>query len=475
MSKQAINLYIDNNQQRFIDASDAIWDLAEIKFDVKHSGQQLMDLLSSEGFTIEQGISGMESAFEATFGNGGVVIGVLAEYDALPGMSQQANCAEKKAVEHDGNGHGCGHNALGVGAVAGAMAIASVIKEKNLNATIKVFGTPAEEMGYGKSYMARDGVFDVCDCIMTWHPMASTGVWGYSTLAVNQLYFEFSGVSSHAGANPEMGRSALDAAELMNVGVQFLREHIIDQARIHYAFIDVGGTAANVVQSSAKLHYFIRAPKQKGANDITERVIKIAKGAAMMTETEVNVVWDAAAAEYIVNKTMGDVMYANLVEVAPSYTEEEYKYAQAYFDSLPATTKAQLKNRFKAVFPSKTDEEIEQLASASINGELDPCIYTDRPITGSTDVGDASWIAPTGQITVAYGPNGSGPHCWQWVAMGKSSVAHKALLTAGRVIAMSALDLIENPELVEKAKQEHKRTLGSTHYESALPKDRKPQ
>ncbi len=475
MLKQEIINFINENQNILNDASDKIWDLAEIKFSVEKSSEILCDILAKEGFTIEKGICGMSNAFVATIGSGKPVVGLLAEYDALPGMSQVADSHEKKASCSSENGHGCGHNALGVGSVAAGIALASLIKQNKLNATIKVFGTPAEEIGYGKAYMAKEGAFDNLDCIMTWHPMSAPGVWGFSTLAVNQLYFEFKGVSSHAGAAPELGRSALDAAEIMNIGTQFLREHIIDSARVHYAFLDVGGTAANVVQPTAKLHYFVRAPKQKDANEITDRIIKIANGAAMMTETEVKVTWDAAAAEYIVNQTMGNVMYENLSQVVPTYSKEAYEYAKPFFDGQADLVKVGLEGRFRAMFPNASEEEIKKMASSPISDVLAPCSYPSAPMTASTDVGDASWFAPTGQIVLPYGCNGSGPHSWQWVAMGKSEIAHTAVTTAGKVIAMSAVDLIQNPELLNKAKEEHIKNLNGQTYKSVMPDYCKPE
>lgn len=474
--KQQIINMIEEKQHIFADVSDKIWEYAEIRFCVPKSSQLLCDILKKEGFQVENRIAHMDNAFVATYGEGEPVIGILAEFDALTNMSQVCDLVEKRPQIKGENGHACGHNALGAGALAGAVGIKDYLEKNKKTGTIKFFGCPAEESGYGKSFMASEGVFDDVDSMLTWHPMDTTGLWSNSTLAVNQMYFNFKGVSSHAGGAPEQGRSALDAAELMNVGVNFLREHIIDEARIHYAFIDAGGKSANVVQSTASLHYFIRAPKQYQVQEIYERVVKIAQGAALMTESEVEIVWDCACADYIVNKTLGTAMYENLKKVMPiKYTDEEMAYEQKFYDILSDAAKKSLYNKAKAMFPQESEDKIASIAAMPINNEVGPLVFSDRPMTISTDVGDASWIAPTAQMMIGCMPHGVGPHSWQWVATGKSSVVHKGLIAAGKVIAMTAFDIIENPDLVEKAKQEHKKNLAGQVYQSAIPSDVLPR
>lgn len=464
-AKKWLNDYLDQSKQKYFDINDTIWGYHELVFDTPKSAELLMQTLASQGFTIEKGVGGLKNAFVAVWGSGKPVIGFLAEMDALPGMSQVADLSEKKAEENGGAGHGCGHNAIGTGVIAGAVAIKQLMEKEKLKGTLKVFGCPAEEMGYGKSIMAREHVFDGLDAILTWHPMDTTSAWGYSCLAVAQLYFSFTGLASHAGAAPELGRSALDAAELMNVGVQFLREHMIDTARVHYAFIDVGGTAANVVQPTAKLHYFVRSPKRDQVKALVERVIKIAKGAAMMTETEVEIVRDCAAAEYIVNKTLTTAMYRNLESVTPiEYSKEDYEYMQPFFDGMSETVKAGLKNRLSGIYPAMTEEELNRLASSPINDVRAALVFPEKPMTGSTDVGDASWFAPCAQVTIAYGPNGSAPHSWQWVACGKSGATHKALLTAAKTIAMTAYDALTDEQLLKSASAEHDKNMSGMVY-----------
>lgn len=455
--KEKIVDFIDKKKDIFTYMSDQIWEFAETRFDLKKSADLICEMVIKEGFHVKRGIAGMKDAFIAEYGSGSPVIGILAEYDALTNMSQVCDLAAPLSKEENGSGHGCGHHLLGIGAVAGAVGIKDYMEENQMASTIRLYGCPAEESGYGKAFMVRDGVFEGTDAALTWHPMAVTGMWDYSSLAVIQSYFRFKGRASHAAAAPEHGRSALDAAELMNIGVNFLREHIIDEGRIHYAFLDTGGSSANVVQPTATLYYFTRAPKMEQAQAIYERVIKVAKGAAMMTETEVEIEFDSACANYIPNQELSKVMYENLKEVAPiSYTEEELAYAKQFYDTLPDSTKA-------------------QVGPEPISSALVPLTFPEKPLAGSTDVGDVSWAIPTAMAVVAGMPNGTPLHSWQWVATGKSSMAHKGMLTAGKTIALTALDLLQNPEILEKAKAEHHKNIGGKPYVSTIPAEVIPE
>ncbi|MHC5228489.1 amidohydrolase [Enterococcus sp. LJL99] len=473
--KQQIASLIDAKKEQFIAAADCIWGTPETRFATDESVKPFLEILAKEGFSIERGVANMENSFVATYGSGSPVIGILAEYDALGNLSQVADLGEQKAEEVGGNGHGCGHNLLGTGALAGAVGIKDLMEQDGLTGTIKLFGCPAEESGYGKAYMARDGVFDCLDVALTWHPMDMSMAWGLSSLAVYQIYYTFKGISAHAAAAPEQGRSALDAAELMNIGTQFLREHIIDQGRVHYAFLDAGGESANVVQPTAKLHYFIRAPKIEQAKAIFERVNKIAEGAALMTETEVEIDFDSACADYLPNKEVTTAMYENLKEFGSlELTEEDQAYSQRYYDSLNEATKASLVAKAKQNFPTASEAELERLGKLPILDQIGPLFFSDAT-SGSTDVGDVSWVCPTAQVLVGCEPQGTPPHSWQWVANGKSSVAHKGLLAAGKTIATTAYDLLTNPELVAKAKAEHQVTVGGKKYQSAIPADVMPK
>lgn len=474
--KDRICRIIEEKQALFTEVSDKIWDYAETRFDLPRSADVLCAALEREGFQVERGCGEMDCAFVAAYGSGKPVIGILAEYDALPGLSQEAGLPRKKPAAEGGAGHGCGHNALGAGALAGAVGIKTYMREAGFSGTVKLFGCPAEESGSGKAFMARAGVFDGLDAILTWHPMTETMIWGNSSLANYQVFFRFGGVSAHAAAAPQHGRSALDAAELMSVGVNYLREHIMQEARIHYAYIDAGGISPNVVQPSAKVLYFIRAPRSAQVKEIFERVVDVAEGAAKMTGTKMSVEWDSACAEYIVNERLAKAMYANMLRLGNmEFSGEEYDMARQYTDGLDEISRASFRDKVRSMFPEKTGEEAAALAEKPLLGELAPYSLTDAAMPGSTDVGDASWQAPTAQLITTCYPAGTVAHSWQYVSCGKSSFAHKGLLYAGKVIAMTALDLLESPRLVEEANNEFRKRIASEKYSCPIPADVHPK
>lgn len=466
--KEKLSSLIEAKRDIFIDAADRIWETPEVRFATDESVKPYYEILEKEGFKIEKGLANMKNCFTATVGSGHPVIGILAEYDALNNLSQVADLGEQKPLVAGGSGHGCGHNLLGTGAMAAAVGLKDLLKQENISGTIKLFGCPSEESGYGKAFMARDGLFKGIDVALSWHPNESSFIWGGKSMAVYQLYFNFKGIASHAAAMPDKGRSALDAAELMNVGVQFLREHIIDDGRIHYAFIDAGGESANVVQPTASLYYFIRAPKSEQAHEIMERVKKIAQGAALMTETELEIKFDSACLDYMPNTTLSSAMYDNLKNYGKlELTDEEMAYEQRYYDSLTPGVIADNKARAKKYFNDATLGEKPMLT------EILP-FDMSLGLSGSTDVADVSWSVPTAQVFVGCEPQGSAFHSWQWTANGKSSVAHKGMLAAGKVIATTALDVLLNPDLLSNAKAEHLENLDGKVYESAIPADVMP-
>lgn len=475
MNKTEIMDIIDSKKEKLATAADNIWETPELRFATKKSVQEHYKVLEEEDFVIQKGVAGMKHAYIATFGSGKPVIGILGEYDALSNLSQIADLAEEKALEKGANGHGCGHNLLGIGSVAGAIGVKEYLKQTGQNGTIKLFGCPAEEGGCGKSYMAREGVFDDLDLALSWHPGDQTKAWGNTNLAVYHVYYNFHGKAAHAAGSPELGRSALDAAELMNIGVQYLREHIMQEARIHYAYKDAGGTSPNVVQSSTSLFYYVRAPKMEQATEIFERVNKIAQGAALMTETELEIKLDSACLDYIPNQTFTTLMHKNLELLTPlDFSTEEIRYEQNYFDTVPENVKGTLFQQALAEFPEKSIDEIKNIASMPINSELYPLKFTPEAI-GSTDVGDVSWVVPTAQVHIACEPHGTSAHSWQWVANGKSSVAHKGILTAGKALALTAIDAFEQPEYLQKAKEEHLATLGEKTYQCGIPSTIQPE
>lgn len=460
MSKQDINDYLASKADMFYKVSDDIWDAAETTFEEYKSAEVLCKALEKEGFEVSRGIAGIETAFSGKAGSGGPVIGILGEFDALSGLSQVAGLAEKKEIVKDGNGHGCGHNMLGAGSLAAACGIKKYLEESGAPGTVIYYGCPGEEGGSGKAFMAREGVFDGLDMALSWHPGLTNTVWPVTTLANCQVIYRFKGVSAHAAADPFNGRSALDAMELMNVGVQFLREHIIPDARIHYAITNTGGFSPNVVQANAEVLYLIRAPKTKQVNEIYQRVNKIASGAALMTETEMSAEYVKACSNVILNDTLNKVLHSNFSHApAPQYTEAELKELQA----LAETTKG-----FTAVEPRPENK-------GPIFDTVMPLQLVEKVAPGSTDVGDVSWICPTAQITTSTWTVGTPNHSWQIVAQGKSPSARKGLLYAGQVLAAAAIDIIENPSLLEEATAEFTRRLNGERYVCPIPKDVKPR
>lgn len=454
-NKKDINEYIASKAEMFYKISDDIWDAAETAFEEYQSAEVLCKALEAEGFAVSRGIAGIETAFSGKAGSGGPVVGILGEFDALSGLSQMAGIAEKKELVKGGNGHGCGHNLLGAGSFAAAVGIKKYLEESGTPGTVIYYGCPGEEGGSGKTFMAREGVFNELDFALSWHP-GDYGhiVWPVTTLANYQIRYRFNGISAHAASDPFNGRSALDAVELMNVGVQFLREHIISDARIHYAITNTGGFSPNVVQAYAEVLYLIRAPKNNQVEEIYQRVNKIADGAARMTETEVSIEFIKACSNIVLNHTISQALQDNLAQVPmPEYTEAELKDLQALSDTVKgggAKTKGPIKN---FVVPLQRTEKVGP---------------------GSTDVGDVSWICPTGQIMTSTWAAGTPGHSWQIVAQGKSSPAYKGLLYAGQILAGAAIDIIENPALLEEAKAELARRTEGRPYVCPIPKDVKP-
>ena len=469
--REELSQIIEKNREEFITLSDRIWDFAESRFQEFQSTALQIEYFEKKGFRIRRDIGGGETAFYAEAGEGKPVIGFLGEYDALSGLSQKADVAEHDPIVPGGDGHGCGHNLLGAGNVAAVVALKEYMEKNKIPGTIRYYGCPAEENAGGKAFMVRDGAFDDCDLALSWHPGSACNVSGTGSLANFRVFFTFHGRSSHAAGAPHLGRSALDAVELMNVGVNYMREHMIDKARIHYAITNAGGTAPNVVQSEAQVLYAIRAPHVHQVKELYERVCNIARGAALMTETQVEIRQVAAYSDYIGNDVLADQITEHMNAFLPiGYTEEEYAYAQRFQDTMSELEKNSLRERKKNLSGKVDAERLEKPI-----WDFLPPATPRRGMGGSTDVGDVSWVCPTAYFhvtTLAVGPAG---HSWQTVAQGKSSIAHKGMLTAGKILACTALDLYLNPELVKKAKENWLENLDGQTYPNALPPEAKPE
>ena len=465
---------IDKKADLICDAADHIWEYAELSLMEDRSAEYYCGVLEKEGFQVEKGICGIRTAFSASFGSGRPVIGILAEYDALSGLSQEGGSLEQKEITPGGCGHGCGHNLLGAGAFGAALGVKEYLEKTGKEGTMILYGCPGEEGGAAKAFMARDGLWKSLDAALTWHPEDVNEVRTGSSNSCIQTQYKFTGIPSHAAGAPELGRSALDAVELMNIGVQFLREHMSSRARIHYAITDAGGCSPNVVQPRASVLYMVRSNHVAEAVELQKRVDKIADGAALMTETTVERKFIDGLADTICNHVLEKVLYDNFKQLGvPSYTKEELEFA----DRLAATYQG---NDAVPGVGAENDmelkDQVEQLQKESghkMNDFLAPFYQGDAFTAGSTDVGDVSWLTPTAQIRVAAWPNGCPGHSWQNVSCVRTSIGHKAAVHAGKVLAAAAIDLIEDPEILKKARAEFEKRTASG-FVCPIPADAVP-
>lgn len=473
--KDKLLSFIEGKRDLLVEVSDSIWEFSETRFEEYKSSELLCKVLLDEGFVVDKGIADMETAFIATYGSGKPIIGILGEYDALHGLSQKAGIASYEPLKDGGKGHGCGHHALGASALAAAIAIKEYIKENGIIGTVKYFGCPGEEGGSGKAYLARSGYFKDVDVALTCHPSEENSITGYNFLATITAYFKFHGISSHAGASPHLGRSALDAVSLMNVGVNYLREHVVPDARIHYAVTNSGGLSPNVVQSEASVLYQIRAPKLNQVREIYDRIQNVAKGAALMTDTTLEVIFDRASSNLVPNRTLEKLAYEKLMEIGPvPIDEEDLKFARKIISSLNEEEKKSSEQMLELLYGERSKDLIKLINGKEIVDTVFPYTPVEKPIPASTDIGDISWNVAIVQIlTVCYANNTPG-HSWQKVAQGKSNLCHKGMLHAGKVMALTAVELFENLEQVEKIKKEFEDRFGKETYICPIPPDVKP-
>lgn len=435
--------------------ADRIWENPELSLKEFHSAALYCDTLRELGFTVTENLCGIKTAFCGAYGSGRPVIGILGEFDALSGLSQKAGAAVWDPVSPGGVGHGCGHNLLGVGSLAAAVAVKRYLEESGRPGTVIFYGCPGEEGGSGKAYMAREGLWRQLDAALCWHPSDVNQVKTGTNNSSIQVLYTFSGVAAHAASEPYNGRSALDAVELMNVGVQFLREHMTDDCRIHYAITDAGGISPNVVQAKASVLYMVRANKVADSVKLQARVDDIARGAALMTGTSFERLFIDGTAELLPNFAIEKALYKNLTEIgAPSYTEEERAYAATLKATYPqSSTPPGIGARFDEGI-ARTVRKLTENMTRPLNDFVLP-LYSGTGFTpGSTDVGDVSWQTPTSQIEAVTWPADVPGHSWQVVACGKSSFAHKGMLLAGKVLAATAIDLLTDEALLAAARAE---------------------
>ena len=475
MDKTKLYDYIDAHADLFIGVSDKIWEYAELSLKEYRSAALYCELLRAHGFTVTERLCGVPTAFSGSYGSGRPVIGILGEFDALSGLSQRGGAVEKCSAGGDA-GHGCNHNLLGAGALAAAFAIRDWLERSGQPGTVVFFGCPGEEGGAGKAFMARENAWAALDAAITWHPDDTNMVVSGSCLSCIQKEYIFDGVSAHAAGDPEHGRSALDAVELMNIGVQYLREHMPPTARVHYAVTDSGGVSPNVVQAHASVLYMVRDHEVSDALALQSRVDKIAQAAAMMTETQLSVRFIDGCANTVSNRTLEALAYENLTAVPlPEYTAAETDYARALIRSYPAPPEPPAK-RFGALL---TEEELSYVnqctesGAAPIHRFVLPYHHSSAVHMGSTDVGDVSWQTPTVQIYAACQAAGSPGHSWQNVSVGKSTLGYKGMLYAAKVLAGIAADLLLQPDVLAQARDELLRRTQSG-YACPIPPDAVP-
>ena len=447
----------------YVALADQVFDTPEVAYTETLSCAAHLAQLRAEGARVSENLAGIPTAIMGEWGQGGPVIAILGEYDALPALGQEPGIAEPRPMGKAG--HGCGHNLLGSAAMLAAVALRDWLAQSGLPGRVRYYGCPAEEGGAAKTFMVREGHFDDVDAAITWHPADYTGLMAPETLANTRIDFTFHGTAAHAASNPELGRSALDAVELMNVGVNYMREHMPDDARVHYAYLDAGGEAPNVVQARATVRQLIRARDNKGLRDLVTRVRKIADGAALMTETRVEARIVSAVSNMLSSPALEHLMEAHLLALgAPVFDEADRAFAAAIRQSLTPEHSA---DTFWRV-------GLEVQPDLALADFVVPLAQTRKAGQGSTDVADVSWAVPTVQAWVTTCALGTPFHSWQLTAQGKSPAAHKGMVHAAKVMALTGRDLFAQPDVLATAKAEHAAACARTPYICPMPPEVSP-
>jgi len=450
-AKEAAIAELDKSAKQYSEMAHQIWEYAELGYQEYKSSDLLKSHLKAEGFNIEEGVAEIPTAFIASFGSGEPVIGVLAEFDALPGISQAA-IPERKEVTEGGNGHACGHHLFGTASTAAAIAVKNWMKSTGQKGTLRLFGTPAEEGGGGKVYMVRAGLFDDVDVVLHWHPGSSNGADAASSLANKSAKFRFYGTAAHAAAAPQFGRSALDGVEAMNHMVNMMREHVPADSRIHYV-ITSGGEAPNVVPEFAEVFYYCRHPEMDQVAENFAWLVKAAEGAALGTGTRMEYEVIHGLYNVMPNESISKVMHKNLSDFGGfQYTTEEKAFAE----------------KIKASLPEKKQTDL------SLTNSVSPFTVIEKGRGGSTDVGDISWVVPTAGLRTATWVPGTSAHTWQAVAAGGMSIGHKGMMLAAKTLTATAIELFNSPAVIEAGKMELERRVGKNFVYKPLLGDRKP-
>jgi aminobenzoyl-glutamate utilization protein B len=440
---------MDLEASHYGDVSRQIWEFAEVGYKESKSAALLQSELRQAGFAVEPGIAGIPTAFTATWGQGKPVIAILGEYDALPSLSQDVT-PDRKPLIANGPGHGCGHNLLGAASLFAAITIKDWLAAKKIPGTIRYYGTPAEEGGGGKVYMARAGIFQDVDVVLTWHPADSNGASEMSTLAIIAAKFKFHGKPSHAAAAPELGRSALDGLMVMTTAIEFLREHVPESTRIHY-IITNGGAAPNIVPEFAELYLYARNPSMPVLDGIWERIVKCAQAGALATETKMDMELIDSAYNMLPNDALAALADKNMrLAGGVTYTHDEQSFAESIRKTLP----------------------VERASPLGSQERIQP--PTEGYTSASTDAGDVSWMVPTAALTTATFVPGVPPHSWQATACAGSSIGRKGMVVAAKSLVLTAVDLYTEPANVQAAKASFEQRRAGYEYKSRIPPDHKP-
>ncbi len=473
-ARDSIVHYIESNRDQLIDISCDIWDHPELAFFEDHACKLLSQLLRDAGFRVTSGVAGMSTAFVAEYGSGSPIIGFMGEYDALPNMSQKAEVMERDPVVPGGPGHGCGHNLLGTGSAAAAIAVKEYMLSHGLSGTVRFYGCPAEEGGSGKAYMARAGLFNDLSAALSWHPSRYLAPWMIKMCSSISAEFWFEGVAAHAASAPHMGRSALDACELMNVGMNYLREHTPPNSKLHYAYLDAGGTAPNIIPEKAGVKYNFRATSVEDAISIRNRAEDVARGAALMTGTKVSVFYNEGYSDFIPNVTLTKVMGEAVAEVGPiPYDEADYALAKKIRASLPEDCYRNIGWQFTGMSAPEATEYYRTHVLYDRPGRF---IDREALAPASTDMGDVSYCVPSAQVEVPCYTIGTPNHTWQMTAQTRSSIGQKGMLEAAKCLALCAVKLLEDPDgaILQEARQEFVSATCGKPYVCPIPDERMP-
>lgn len=465
LKREALS-WIAESEARIIGISDRIWELAEVGLQEFKSSSLIADELEETGFTVQRGVAGMPTAFVATYGTGRPTIGVLGEYDALPGLSQKP-IPKKEPLTLGAPGHGCGHNIHGTSGMVGAIATRMAMEASGVEGTIKFFGCPAEETLVGKVFMVRDGLFNGVDAVLSHHPSSMNAATLISSNAMNSVKFNFYGRAAHAAGSPDQGRGAIDAVELMNIAANYMREHIVQEARVHYVIED-GGHEPNVIPAYARSWYYVRAPEREQVDAIYKWVLNIAKGADLMAGTTHEVEFLTGCYNRLPNRRLSELIVKNMREIgAPTYTAEELAFATEMSRTIPPEEK-------RAAIQRSKRPGWRELLDVELDRSIPEPWGEGEVMGGSTDVGDVSWQTPTVEFGTTSCVLGTPGHSWQLTAMSGMSIGHKSLILAAKTIAATALDLLANPEVLKAVRAEFAERSRGIVYKSPLPPGLKP-